>query len=524
MVPCVRRTATAATRARLRRRVASVLGRGAVRIEGRIGRDDQALGAPAPWQASVLEAVVAEVLDAADADARARHPRRRARSGRRRASRSGRSDAMPPSRLSARCASGSMRATAGSRDPDGERAVEVDHEQQRCGNGQGVERRVDGGRGRDRGQRRRDRALRRSGAGRCHGWTATLGVASRFVSSMLPRSVFGTFRTEAGSPTSNAAAGAPEPPTAEGDADAEADAEGGALGLGVAEAVGLALAEALGLGVAEAVGPGRCARGWIQRERCRRLGRSGRGSTGHRGEEEDPPEDQRRGRDTGQQTGDDRQSGPHAGAEGTSTDASGRFGRASRYDAAPMADRPKRSGRASLPALLTAVRGDDPGGGPAHVHGPGPPAEPGPTRTARPVGAVRSPTPTPLITLPPIGTAADRRSAVAERRPPNRVATRVRIARPRHRPGRRQGPSRLSVLQRRDVPRRPAAVGSRASARPGDLHLTPTPATGCSCRCCGRRAKNQIAADRRGLDERRPAASCTRSPRSGATSATSTTG
>ncbi len=222
-------------------------GRSAVRIEGRIGRDDQALGAPAPWQPAVLEAVVTEVFDAADADARG-HIRDDAPGQHREGEPVrplGRDAAEPPEcPLRERLDAGDGRVAR----PDGEGAVEVDHEQQRCGNGQGGERRVDRGRGRDRGQRRRDRVLRRRGAGRCHGRPVTAGMTSRLASSMVPRSSSGRLGAGAGSSTWRAAAGAPEPPTAEGDADAE----GEALGLGVAEPLGPA--DALGLGVAEVLG------------------------------------------------------------------------------------------------------------------------------------------------------------------------------------------------------------------------------------------------------------------------------
>ena len=168
----------------------------------------------------------------------------------------------------------------------------------------------------------------------------------------------------------------------------------------------------------------------LEAERRGRLGRRRRRSAGLRGEDDDSPDDQRCGRDAGQETGDDRDPGPHAGAEGTSTDGPRRASCGPRYDARPMAGPTEQIRTRVLPALLTAFGVTILAAGLLTYSVPvdgGAPVAPTGSPSPEPSTAV-VPTPTPLITLPPIGTARPTPSEAAPTPPPDRVATRVRVA------------------------------------------------------------------------------------------------
>ena len=172
------------------------------------------------------------------------------------------------------------------------------------------------------------------------------------------------------------------------------------------------------------------------------------------------------------ETGDDRDPGPHAGAEGTSTDGPSACLSGPRYDARPMAGPTEQIRTRVLPALLTAfgvtllaaglLTYTVPVGG-------GSPVAPTGSPSPEPSIAV-APTPTPLITLPPIGTAPP----TPPMRRPHRRPTAWRrgsgspISTSICRSSRECG---LPVLQRGDVP----AVALAARLRPGDVPVRARP-------------------------------------------------
>jgi len=146
----------------------------AVDVERRVGRDDELFRTPSTWQPRVLETVIAQVVDATDAhpsgdvgnDATGEH--RESEAVRARGSDSGE----PPK--SALCERLDPRYGGIAR-TDRERAIEVDHEQERRLSRQ--KRRqgsADLGGRRDRRSPRRRGATGSPGAGRRHGWTAAV--------------------------------------------------------------------------------------------------------------------------------------------------------------------------------------------------------------------------------------------------------------------------------------------------------------------------------------------------------------
>jgi hypothetical protein len=201
--------------------------RSAVDVERGVGGDDELFRASAAWQPCVLETVIAKVVDATDA-----HPSSDVRdyaSGEYRdrealRARGGEAGKASKSALRERFDAGD----GGIARADRERAVEVDHQQERRpGRDQRGHGSVDLAGGRDCGSGYRGGAIRRSGAGRRHGWmTAVLADGD------TDGTTFGT---------------------------ADADA----LALGDDEAV--ALADADGVGLGDALGDGSSANdgaGW----------------------------------------------------------------------------------------------------------------------------------------------------------------------------------------------------------------------------------------------------------------------
>ena len=246
-------------------------------------------------------------------------------------------------------------------------------------------------------------------------------------------------------------------------------------------------------------------------ETGRLRGRRGRGA-GLGGEGEDPPDDQRRGGDAGHQAGDDRQTWPHV-ARRVPVRAAGGVSHGARATM-PLRWPARPSVRARvLPALLTALGVTLLAAGLLTYTVPvtaEPLADHQPGRERR-----RRATPAPLITLPPLGPRS--------RRPPRRRADRT--ASPRA-SGSRPSTStcRWSAARRRRTTRlrRRPCPGRRARAAgpgPRDLPVRARPdghVPAAADRIEGQNG-NDARDGRRGLDERRPAASCTRSPRSAAT-------